>query len=228
MTTPLFPCPPVSRLFHLLLLTALASLVAADDLVADPLVDSLAKGWTWRAEQADGWRIDHRGLELRSEPGNLWAGAKDVRGWLFRPLPTLREGMAAEVTVTADPQAAYEQAGVLWHLDDANYVKLMQERYVGKLVINFVREEADQPKIVAMVPAEAEAVVLRLVARGGRYEAQKRSVTAKEWVMVGSCPALPKAPVQVGIGTMQGAKEPQRWVRFADFRITQVSPAGAE
>ncbi|HEX8310074.1 MAG TPA: DUF1349 domain-containing protein [Chthoniobacteraceae bacterium] len=213
---------------YFFLVTALPALVVADELVHDPLVGSLSKGWSWRTEQAGAWRIDAQGLEMRSMPGNLWAGSKDVRGWLFRPLPALREGLAAEVTVKAEPQASYEQAGMIWHTDDANYVKVMLERFEGKLVVNFVREEADQPKIVAMAPAEAGPVSLRLVVSRGKYEAQSRMAEAKEWTTIGTCDPLPQPPVQVGLGTMQGPKEKERWVRFTDFKITQPSEAGAK
>jgi regulation of enolase protein 1 (concanavalin A-like superfamily) len=129
--------------------------------------------------------------------------------------------MATEVTVKAEPQANYEQAGMIWHADDANYVKVVLERFEGKLVANFVREEADQPKIIAMAPAESGSVSLRLIFRDGKYEAQSRSGETKDWVMIGTCEPLPKPPVQVGLGTMQGPKEEARWVRFADFKITQ-------
>ena len=213
---------------YLLIVTALPALVAADELVHDPLVGSLSKEWSWRAEQAGAWRIDAEGLEMRSMPGNLWAGLKDVRGWLFRPLPALREGTATEVSVKAEPQSSYEQAGLIWHADDANYVKVMLERFEGKLVVNFVREEADQPKIVAMAPTEAGSVSLRLIVRGGKYEAQSRKADAKDWITIGTCDPLPKPPVQVGLGTMQGPKEEERWVHFSNFKITQPAEAGAE
>jgi regulation of enolase protein 1 (concanavalin A-like superfamily) len=214
------------RLFFIV--TALPAFVAADELVHDPLVGSLSKDWSWRAEQAGAWRIDPQGLGMRSMPGNLWAGSKDVRGWLFRPLPAIGQGVSAEVTVKAEPQANYEQAGLIWHADDANYVKVMLERFEGKLVVNFVREEADQPKIVAMAPAEAGSVSIRLIVRGGTYEAQSRKADAKEWITIGICDPLPKPPVQVGLGTMQGAQEKERWVHFSNFKITQPAEAGAE
>jgi regulation of enolase protein 1 (concanavalin A-like superfamily) len=81
-------------------------------------------------------------------------------------------------------RASYEQAGLIWHADDANYVKVMLERFEGKLVFNFVREEADQPKIVAMAPTDAGSVSIRLVVRGGKYEAQSRAAEAKEWITI--------------------------------------------
>lgn len=218
----------MKRLPYLLLVTALPALVAADDLISDPFLGSLGEGWTWRSEQIGEWRIDAKGLEMRSLPGNLWAGANDLRGWLFRPLPALREGITTEVTVAADPQANYEQAGIIWRVDDANYVKVMQERFEGKIVVNFVREEADQPKIVAMTPSEAGEVSIRLLLRSGRYEAQSRSGEAKAWITIGTCDPLPKPPIKVGLGTMQGDKEERRWVRFTNFRITGPSEAGTE
>ena len=210
---------------YLALAIALPASLAADVLVDDLLVGSLSEGWTWREEQTGAWRIGAEGLEMRSMPGNLWAGQKDVRGWLFRSLPALRNGLATEVSVTAEPKSNYEQSGIIWHADDANYVKVMLERFEGKLVANFVREESDQPKIVAMVPLETGSVSIRLAIRDGKYEAQSRTAEASDWVTIGTCAPLAKPPVQVGLGTMQGPKEEQRWVRFQGFRIA-APPAG--
>jgi hypothetical protein len=135
--------------------------------------------------------------------------------------------MAAEVTVKAEPQASYEQAGLIWHADDANYVKVMLERFEGKLVVNFVREEADQPKIVAMAPTEAARShsshrAWRQI-RGAEPKAE-----AKEWVTIGTAIPCPSRRFRSDSGPCRGPRKRSVGSALPTSKITQPAEAGAE
>ncbi len=196
------------------------STARADDLLfEDALAARPANDWSWREEVQATQRPTAHGLQIRSMPGNIWGGTRDLKTWLLRPLPS-SETIRTEVTVSASPKLEYEQAGLLWHVDDGNYVKCMQEWLQGKLVVNFVREEKETPQIVATVPIESNTVHLRLTKTGGRIVAEYRTADTGPWQTVGSCSPLASAPTHVGIGTMQGESQSDRWATFSQFRIT--------
>jgi regulation of enolase protein 1 (concanavalin A-like superfamily) len=160
---------------------------------------------------------------MKSLSGNAWGKANNARNLLLRPLPEPLDGLAAEVTLTGKPQAAYEQAGIMWCAGQANYVKLIQERYKGQVVVNFVRETDDQPAIVATSkPLEAETVSLRLASAAGKVTAQYRLKNDEPWQTVGTCPSPRTTPTHVGLFTMMGPKE-ERWVAFRDFQLARTA-----
>ena len=180
-----------------------------------------ADGWAWRDELPDTQRSTAEGLQIRSLPGNLWGGMRDIKTWLLRPLPTA-ETFRTEVTVRATPKREYEQAGLLWQTDDDNYIKIVQEWLQGKLVVNFVREEKAAPKIVANTPIDSESVQLRLTRTADSIVAEFRTKPNGPWQTLGTCAPLTSSPSRVGIGTMQGENSSDRWATFSQFRITTV------
>ena len=61
----------------------------------------LKEGWSWVREAPKEWRLKDGALELRAQPGKIWAGndAKNVMLW-----DTPAEGdFSAEVSVTQKP-----------------------------------------------------------------------------------------------------------------------------
>ena len=210
----------LSSIVSALLISTAASRGEPEQLLwGDESGQQVAAPWKWREMVADAWQLGGANLQMRSLPGNVWGGARDLRNWLFRPVPQRGE-ISTEVTVSGAPQAEYEQAGLMWYANDANYVKVMQEWLNGKLVVNFVREEDDRPEIVATAPLAGDTVTLRLTLNATEYAAEFRTRGDQPWQRLGACKVLRSGVKQAGVGTMQGVENSGRWVTFSGFRIS--------
>lgn len=179
-----------------------------DDFAAGP-----ATGWRWLREHADFWRLRDGALEIRVEPGV----ADTVRNALVRPAPDRSRGaFAAEVTVTnlSPPTTQYEQAGITWYVDGKPAVKLVKELIDGKLYI-----------IPGKVPLDAQTVQLRLVVTADSYTAQFRPDGRGEFVTAGTGALPPAKGDEVSIQCYNGPADAEHWIRFDDFRITELTAA---
>jgi outer membrane protein assembly factor BamB/regulation of enolase protein 1 (concanavalin A-like superfamily) len=102
-----------------------------------------ASAWQWVRPAAGATKDDGTALRLRNLPGNLMGNKNSTANLALRPLPTpLADGAASEVTIDAKPEAAFEQAGLLWYADDDHYVKIIVERLGAVTLLNFASEDA--------------------------------------------------------------------------------------
>ncbi len=121
----------------------------------DDFKGKLDAGWSWLREDRSGWRVTQRGLEVRIQPGNMWGPGNDAKNVLVRTAPDRAQGeLEVSVSVTNQPTAQYEQVDLVWYYDDRHMVKLGQELVDGQLSIVMGREEADQTRTIAIIPAE--------------------------------------------------------------------------
>jgi regulation of enolase protein 1 (concanavalin A-like superfamily) len=191
----------------------------------DSFSGKLADGWTWVREDPKGWRVDEKGLHIRNQHGSLWGGGNDARNVLLRPLPPLPDdggALAVDVTVRHKPQINAEQAGLVYHVDDENYVKLIYESLEKRELIVFAREHKGESMVIASVPVPNEAPRLRLVITHdglrGQFLAEDNT-----WRQIGHCdfPAdkAPSKDARVGLVCHGGPHEVERWATFNDFKI---------
>lgn len=193
-------------------------------LFEDTFSGKLADGWTWVREDPKGWRVDDKGLHIRNQHGSLWGGGNDARNVLLRPLPEIPAGkaLAVEVTVRHKPQINAEQAGLVYHVDDENYVKLIYESLEKEELIVFAREHKGESKVIGSVPIPNDAPRLRLVighdGLRGQFLADDNT-----WRQIGHCdfPAdkAPSKDARVGLVCHGGPYEVERWATFHDFSI---------
>lgn len=119
----------------------------------------LAAGWTWQAEVPGGWKLTDGALHLRSFPGNLWAKQNNARNIPLCPLRSLADGAATTVTLKSAPTAPFEQAGLIWLADDDHYIKIIREHFGGADIINFVAEDAAQPRIYRVLDRQPSTLL---------------------------------------------------------------------
>ncbi|CAK0896641.1 unnamed protein product, partial [Prorocentrum cordatum] len=101
---------------------------ARQDLFRDPLEGpALASEWRWAREELADWLLGSGGLELAARPGGLPEPGLQASPLLLRPLAG---ASGCEVVLLMPPAAGGGglQAGLVWHLDDSNYVSLVVER----------------------------------------------------------------------------------------------------
>ena len=78
----------------------------------------------------------------------------------MRPLQVTVAGLTIEVSVCNQPVLQGEQAGLIWYVDDANYIKLVKESPDNRIWIVLAREEHDEPALVDEVPVVADTARL--------------------------------------------------------------------
>jgi regulation of enolase protein 1 (concanavalin A-like superfamily) len=196
--------------------------VAAEDkvLFEEKFTGELAKDWSWVREDPKAWKLDQGALVLRTLPGYLHAKRNDSRNVLLRPLPKSGKPLAVEVYVESEPKEQYEHAGVVWYVDDDNYVSLFQEVLGGKVEMQMVTEKDAAPRF-AVAKHDAKGVWVRLLISGGKITTQFRPSDKDEWKTVGTSDAPASGPARVGVMCGGAAKDAQRYVRFRSFRILE-------
>ncbi len=185
---------------------------------ADNFTDALAADWLWLREEPSAWCAAEGTLHLRALPGTLWGANNTARNFALRPAQPLREGLAAEVTVTNQPVIHAEQAGMIWYCDDDNYVKFIKESLDGTVWIIMAREEEGQSALVNRIPALAETVRLRLTLVEGQVTGQF-CIADGDWQTVGACAPVQKGDVHIGLFTHGGPADEEHWAQFAAFRM---------
>ena len=198
---------------------------AADDkgagvLFEDRFDGKLAGGWSWVREDKDDWRFEGGALQIRATAGNLWEGSNGARNLLLRPPPKEVNAFTAEVTVTHAPATFGEQAGLLWYVDDDNYVKLVKEFYDGKVWVVLAAEQGGKAQYKESA-CPAETVTFRLTVSGDRIVGAFRAGGAADWTEVGRYP-FKAAGARIGVNAHHAPAGTQRWAVFKDFRIVRV------
>ncbi|MEE9357013.1 MAG: hypothetical protein V3U62_01405, partial [Sedimenticolaceae bacterium] len=161
-------------------------------------------------ENPQAWRIRQGALEIRVEPGV----ANTVRNALVRRAPDRSRGkFAIDVTVTNTtmPTRQYEQAGITWYHNGKPVFKLVKELVNGELLI-----------VPGFKPMPNKTVQLRLIVTGGNFVAQFRPDAEGNFqtAATGKLPA--PGDDQVSIQCYNGPANAEHWIRFDDFRISEL------
>jgi len=197
--------------------------VAAEDkvLFEEKFADKLDKEWSWIREEPKAWRLEEGALVMRVLPGYLHAKSNNSRNVLLRPLPKSDRPLAVEVYVEAEPKVQFEHAGVVWYVDDDNYVSLFQEVLGKKVELQMVIEKNANPRF-AVAKHDAKGVWIRLLIAGGKITAEYRPAEKEAWKVVGQADMPAMGPARVGVMAGGAPKEAERYARFRGFRIVEI------
>jgi regulation of enolase protein 1 (concanavalin A-like superfamily) len=191
-------------------------------LFEERFTDKPGEGWNWVREDPKSWHIDNGTLVLRTLPGYLHAKHNDSRNILLRALPRSDRPLAVEVHVEGEPKVQFEHAGVVWYVDDDNYVSLFQEVLGGKVELQMVTEKDARPRF-AVARHDAKGVWMRLVIFEGKFTSQYRPSEKEEWKIVGQSDVPAQGAARVGVMAGGAPKEAERYVRFRSFRILEIA-----
>jgi regulation of enolase protein 1 (concanavalin A-like superfamily) len=194
--------------------------VAMKEVFADKFAGKLAEGWTWFHEDAEGWKVDGEGLQLRTLPGTIWS--KTQFNQLERVAPACPEGkaQAVEVTVNHSPQTEYEQAGLQVMVDDKNIATLCTELYKQKFSVVSGRRIEGKFSHGGDAAIESNTpVTLRITKKGPSVKLEW--LAGNEWKTLNEYPYPAPGELKVGIHAHGGKKGEERWARFQNFRILQ-------
>ena len=202
----------------LILLIAAAARAAGERPVFEERFEKekLSAGWSWLRENPKHWRLRDGALEIRVEPGD----ANSVKNALLRDAPDRsKPGVryAVEVTVTnlSKPTKQWEQAGLTWYIDGRPAFKLVKELVDGKVEV-----------IPGKAPAEQDTVHLRLIVAGPELTAQYRFDNKSDWKTSATAKLPPvngKLKEQISIQCYHGPEDAEHWMRFDDFRISELT-----
>jgi len=212
---------------YFLCLLVLCSLRAGggEVLFHENFAGELKEGWTWLREDKPDWRIRSGALEIRIAPGNMWGPANDARNVLVRNLPSSRP-IEISVTVSNNPTGQYEQVDLVWYYDDSHMVKLGFELVDGKRCIVMGREENDRTRTIAIIPIDATAIDLKLVADDVSIRGSFRAAESGEWSEAGRCDLPGRGPSRLALQCYQGLPDQPHWARISNVRVTMVDPGG--
>jgi regulation of enolase protein 1 (concanavalin A-like superfamily) len=188
-------------------------------LFEDTFQGTIDSDWQWLREAPEAWRLKVDALNIQALPGTLWGERNDARNILLRPAMEVREGLSSEVTVRNHPEIQGEQGGLIWYVDDANYVKLVKECLDDSVWIVLAREENDQGTLIGRVPFAGEAAHIRLTLSGGAMVGEVLSEDGATWQTVGTCAGSATDYVQLGICVHGGPGDEEHWAELSEFAI---------
>ncbi len=177
----------------------------------------LAKGWTWMWESPEAWRVGDGVLHVRALPGTLWGEQNNAHNILIRQETQVVAGLTSEVSVTNAPMLQGEQAGLIWFIDEAHYVKLVKENLEGTEWIVLAREEDDKGVLVSKLAIDANSARLRLSYADGKLTGERMAANEDTWQTVGECAALSGTSVRLGVFAHGGPEEEEHWAELCRF-----------
>lgn len=204
-----------------LILSSLFLLAADGDVLLEENFDGeLQAGYQWVREDKSEWRIEDGELVVRSQPGGVWGHNNAKNVLLYKVLPV--QDMAARVLVAHEPKEKYEQAGLLWYIDDDNFVKLISEQIEGKMYIVLAREIKGRGKVVSKIEVPKANLELRLKVESDGVTGQWRLQDSDDWSNCDKFVFDAKGQPRFALFTQSGPKEVIRWVHFDRWIIEKL------
>jgi len=85
-------------------------------------------GWTWVREDRAHWQFTGTDLQITTQPGALnGMQYNDVKNILLQPAPT--QTFRFETKLTFTPDSSYHNAGLIYYIDDDNYIRVSRGIY---------------------------------------------------------------------------------------------------
>ncbi|MDT8302900.1 MAG: hypothetical protein RQ760_15575 [Sedimentisphaerales bacterium] len=196
--------------------------------------ESLPKGWTWKRENPQAWRLRNQGLEIKIEPGNMWGQKNDAKNVLLIPITEdMQEfGTDVQATLANSPTQRWEQVDLVWYYRDSHMVKIGLELEYGKNSVVMGREENDRTRTIKIIPIEKDKVTLRLKVKGGQVRGYYRLNPEDKWTDVGVCseprPTGSSDAPHVSIQCYQGDPKNPHWARITGLKVDSVIEAKSE
>lgn len=172
-----------------------------DAMVPTP-VTPLAAGLSWVREDRARWApVAHDAVRLTSGGAGIWAGQNGAANILLRDA-----GATApeEVVVKLEGATAssYEEAGLVVHAGDDDYVALHRKHADGDPVLAVVTETGGSPDESTQVPSPAESDVwLKLVREGAQFTGSY-STNGRDFTPIGTVSNEAAAAPSARVGVM--------------------------
>ena len=192
-------------------------------LFQDGFDTQLNPAWKWVRPDADDWSIRDGQLCVRSQPGRIWGGNDAENILLIQP--PKQQNIQARVSVFHSPHEKWEQAGLLWYVDDDNFVKLISEHIDGQMYAVMARELDGRGRVFGKVKVPVANIQLRLIVQPNRVIGQWRIKETDKWSPCAQCDFDVPGKPRFGLFTQNGPRDQVRWVRFDSYVLADCHPA---
>lgn len=191
--------------------------------------DKINSGWRWLRENPGGWSLAKGTLKIRTN-GSLWESENTQQNILLRQLPAEpATGISVEITVNSRLQfnQSYEHGGLIWYLDDDNWVTLTQLNHVQdktqKIMLVHETQGSGRASESRAEPFNEEQVDLRLNIKNNLFTGYYRKDPGDEWNRLGSItfPKFDESP-RIGIIAGEGPDATEHWVTFDNFIVQKA------
>ena len=105
------------------------------------------------------------------------------------------------------PEKKWEQAGLIWYVDDDNFVKLISEHIDGKMYAVLASEQGGRGRVFGKVEMPQANVQLRLLIHAHRVTGQWRVKEADDWSDCSNCEFKAEGTPHFGLFTQTGPEE---------------------
>ncbi|MCZ7557516.1 MAG: hypothetical protein M5R41_14045 [Bacteroidia bacterium] len=197
--------------------------------------DRPISAWTWLREDASRWKMQQDALVMYTQAGALNGVLfNNVRNMLLQPV-TRTSDVSFETELGFDPYYEYRNAGILYYIDDDNYIRVSRGIYDGHDDIWLEWEVAGVTQFVYASSSQPMMCKLMLsILKDGAFRASW-SLDGKDWKhFAQQSIAFPSRPAMVGLQAANGdgmaASRVPTTAVFQYFRVhlsTTVSAAPA-
>ncbi|MDH7516322.1 MAG: DUF1349 domain-containing protein [Bacteroidota bacterium] len=193
---------PTTAIFLILLPASIQVMAQGFDDEFDSYV--LKSGWSWLREDRPYWQLTGTAMRITTQPGALnGPDYNDVRNILLQDAPSGDFRMDTRLIFT--PDSIFHNAGLIYRLDDDNYVRVSRGRWdsVNGLwleweyhaVTDFIFVTNDQP----------DTVILRMSCVGGKTFRASYTRDGNTWVRIGETTVpFDSGKAQIGIQAANG------------------------
>ncbi len=167
--------------------------------------DQLNTGWRWLREEPSRWRLEQDVLILYTQPGALNGVLfNNVRNLLVQPC-TPGKDFTIETELTFDPGYEFRNAGLLYYIDDDNYIRLSRGIYEGHDDIWFEWEVAGVTQFRFADAQRPLTCQLKLsIMLGGRFRGSWKLDNTDWNIFADQTIAFPAQPIMVGLQAANG------------------------
>ncbi|RXZ47470.1 DUF1349 domain-containing protein [Agromyces fucosus] len=174
--------------------------VNADSMTQVPTVP-LAAGLSWIREDASRWSaVAPDSIRLLSGGGTLWATQNSSNGILLRDASGVSPNEVV-VKMAGATKSFYEEAGLIYYVDDENYVALHRKHNNGTPWLALVTEAGGSPNENTRINAPAAADIWIKIARNGNAFTGSYSTNGVDFTTIGTITnaAVGAATPRVGV-----------------------------
>ncbi|ANJ28196.1 DUF1349 domain-containing protein [Agromyces aureus] len=174
--------------------------VNADSMTQVPTVP-LASGLTWIREDASRWSaVAPDSIRLLSGGGTLWATQNSSNGILLRDAGGATPNEVV-VKMSGATKSFYEEAGLIYYVDDENYVALHRKHNNGSPGLALVTEAGGSPNENTRITAPTTADIWLKITRNGNAFTGSYSTNGVDFTTVGTITnsAVGAATPRVGV-----------------------------
>lgn len=179
-------------------------MLSAQDIVDDFNSLVLDPNWSWVREDRSHWTLTGEAMQITTQPGALnGIDYNNVKNLLLRPAPT--GTMILETKVTFNPDSSYHNAGLVYYIDDDNYIRVSRgmDGWINGVWMEWEKDGATTFFYVDSVTAST--VYLRLSRTNDTFFYASYSLNGTEWYYIGSETLTYSGTPRVGLQAANGA-----------------------